>query len=69
VFGEPGFPLSDIPLRKIVRAVAEGKFDAKPNKVWRFGEEGIQNANRYMEEGPPSFRKPAPLYVTVAFTT
>lgn len=51
VFGEPEFPLSDIPLKKIVRAVAEGKFDAKPYKVWRFGEEGIQGAHRYMEEG------------------
>jgi NADPH:quinone reductase len=51
VFEEPEFPLSDIPLRKIVRAVAERKFDAKPYKVWRFGEKGIQEAHRYMEEG------------------
>lgn len=49
VFGMPEFPLSDVPLRKIVRAVAEGKFDAKPFKVLKFEE--IQEAHRYIEEG------------------
>ncbi|KAK0617741.1 hypothetical protein B0T14DRAFT_525762 [Immersiella caudata] len=49
VFGTPEFPLSDVPLRKIVKAVADGKFDAKPFKVFRFEE--IQEAHRYMEEG------------------
>ncbi|KAK4447203.1 chaperonin 10-like protein [Podospora aff. communis PSN243] len=49
VFGNPEFPLSDVPLRKIVKAVADGKFDAKPFKVFAFEE--IQEAHRYMEEG------------------
>lgn len=49
VFGTPEFTLSDVPLRKIVRAVADGKFDAKPFKVFRFDE--IQGAHRYMEDG------------------
>ncbi|KAK4156959.1 hypothetical protein C8A00DRAFT_40647 [Chaetomidium leptoderma] len=33
----------------IVRAVADGKFDAKPFKVFKFDE--IQEAHRYMEDG------------------
>jgi len=49
VLGTPEFPLSDVPLRKIVRAMADGKFDAKPFKVFRFEE--IQETHRYMEEG------------------
>jgi NADPH:quinone reductase-like Zn-dependent oxidoreductase len=49
VFGEPEFPLSDVPLRTIVRSVAEGKYDAKPFKVFKFGE--IQEAHQYMEDG------------------
>ena len=49
VFGEPEFPLSDVPLREIVQSVAEGKFDAKPFKVFRFDE--IQEAHQYMEDG------------------
>ncbi|KAH6853822.1 hypothetical protein B0I37DRAFT_360399, partial [Chaetomium sp. MPI-CAGE-AT-0009] len=49
VFGTPEFPLSDVPLNSIVRAVADGKFDAKPFKVFRFDE--IQEAHRYMEDG------------------
>lgn len=52
VFGTPEFPLSDVPLKTIVRAVADGKFDAKPFKVFKFGE--IQEAHRYMEEGRAS---------------
>ncbi|KAK4039258.1 hypothetical protein C8A01DRAFT_16728 [Parachaetomium inaequale] len=49
VFGTPEFPLSDVPLGKIVRAVADGKFEAKPFKVFRFDE--IQEAHRYMDDG------------------
>jgi NADPH:quinone reductase-like Zn-dependent oxidoreductase len=49
VFGMDEFPLSDVPLGRIVRAVAEGKFDAKPFKVFKFDE--IQEAHRYMEDG------------------
>ena len=49
VFGTPEFPLSDVPLQTIVKAIAEGKFDAKPYKVFDFGE--IHEAHRYMEEG------------------
>ncbi len=49
VFGTAEFPLSDIPFGEIVRAVAEGKFDAKPWRVFRFGE--IREAHRCMEEG------------------
>ena len=40
--------LSDVPLRRIVKAVADGNFDAKPSKVSRFDE--IQEAQRYVEE-------------------
>lgn len=49
VFGTEEFPLSDVPLTEIVRAVAEGKFDAKPWKVFNF--EGIPLAHQDMEDG------------------
>ena len=49
VFGTPEFPVSDVPLKDIVKAVADGRYDAKPFKVFRFDE--IQEAHRYMEEG------------------
>ncbi|KXX74751.1 putative zinc-type alcohol dehydrogenase-like protein YogA [Madurella mycetomatis] len=49
VFGTPEFPLPDIPLKTIVQAVADGHFDAKPFKVFKF--EDIQDAHRYMEKG------------------
>ncbi|KAK3300438.1 uncharacterized protein B0H64DRAFT_314870 [Chaetomium fimeti] len=49
VFGTPEFPLSGVPLNSIVQAVADGRFDAKPFKVFRFDE--IQEAHRYMEDG------------------
>lgn len=49
VFGTPEFPLSDVPLQTIVKAIAKGKFDAKPFKVFKFGE--IHEAHRHMEEG------------------
>jgi len=49
VFGEPEFPLSDVPLRDIVESVAEGRFDAKPFRVFKFDE--IREAHRVMEAG------------------
>ncbi|KAK0640591.1 hypothetical protein B0T16DRAFT_460765 [Cercophora newfieldiana] len=42
-------PVSDVPLREVVRAVADGKFEAKPSKVFKFEE--IHEVHRYMEEG------------------
>lgn len=47
VFGEPGFPLSDVPLQDIARQVAEGQIKAKPSRVFRFAE--IREAHRVME--------------------
>src|SRR5215475_163631 len=49
VFGEPGFPLSDVPLQEIARDVAVGKLKAKPARV--FGFEEIHEAHRVMEAG------------------
>jgi NADPH2:quinone reductase len=47
VFGTPGFPLSDVPLRKIAEDVAAGRLEAKPSRVFRFEE--IREAHRVME--------------------
>ncbi len=47
VFGSPGFPLSDVPLRQIAEDVAAGRLDAKPSRVFRF--EDIREAHRVME--------------------
>jgi NADPH:quinone reductase len=47
VFGEPGFPLSDVPLQDIARQVAAGRLKAKPARV--FGFEEIREAHRIME--------------------
>ena len=49
VFGEPGFPLSDVPLQEIAQQVAAGKLRAKPARV--FGFEEIREAHRVMEAG------------------
>jgi NADPH:quinone reductase-like Zn-dependent oxidoreductase len=49
VFGNPGFPLSDVPLQDIARQVAEGKLDAKPSRVFSFDQ--IHEAHRVMEAG------------------
>ncbi|OBT90768.1 hypothetical protein VE02_00583 [Pseudogymnoascus sp. 03VT05] len=49
VFGEPGFPLSDVPLQKIANEVAEGRYKAKPARVFRFDE--ITEAHKVMDEG------------------
>jgi len=47
VFGNPGFPLSDVPLQRIVKMVAEGKFRAEPSRVWKF--EQIREAHEVMD--------------------
>lgn len=47
VFGTPGFPLSDVPLQDIANKAAEGRFMAKPSRVFRFDE--IREAHRVME--------------------
>jgi len=49
VFGEPGFPLSDVPLQKIAEDAAVGRLKAKPSRVFRFEE--IREAHRIMEAG------------------
>ncbi|OBH05984.1 zinc-binding dehydrogenase [Mycobacterium sp. E1747] len=49
VFGEPGFPLSDVPLQDIARQVAQGRLEAKPSRVFAFDE--IHEAHRVMESG------------------
>jgi NADPH:quinone reductase-like Zn-dependent oxidoreductase len=47
VFGTPGFPLSDVPLRQIAADAAAGRLDIKPVRTFRFDE--IQEAHRVME--------------------
>src|ERR1700675_2139469 len=47
VFGTPGFPLSDVPLRQIAEDVAAGRLDVKPARVFGFNE--IHEAHRVME--------------------
>lgn len=47
VFGNPEFPLSDIPFQAIVDRAATGSYKAKPAQVFRFEE--IQQAHRVME--------------------
>ncbi len=49
VFGDPGFPLSDVPLQDIARQVADGKLAAKPSRVFSFDQ--IREAHRVMEAG------------------
>ncbi len=49
VTGTGEFPLSEIPFQTIVDHVAEGRYKAKPAKVFRF--EQIQEAHRLMESG------------------
>lgn len=49
VFGTPGFPLSDVPLREIARQVAEGALEATPSRVFTFDQ--IREAHRVMEAG------------------
>ena len=46
-FGEPGLPLSRVPLQEIVDRVACGLYRAKPARVFAFEE--IADAHRLME--------------------
>jgi NADPH:quinone reductase-like Zn-dependent oxidoreductase len=47
VFGKPGFPVSDVPLQSIAADVEDGRYKAKPTRVFRF--EDIREAHRVME--------------------
>jgi NADPH:quinone reductase-like Zn-dependent oxidoreductase len=47
VFGTPGFPLSDVPLRAIAADVTAGRYKAKPSRVFKFEE--IREAHRLMD--------------------
>jgi NADPH:quinone reductase-like Zn-dependent oxidoreductase len=47
VFGTPGFPVSDVPLGDIARQIEQGRFKAKPSRVFDF--EDIREAHRVME--------------------
>lgn len=47
VFGTPDFPLSDVPLQSIADDVANGRFKAKPSRVFKF--QDIREAHRVME--------------------
>ena len=47
VFGQPDFPLSDVPLQSIADDVEAGHYKAKPSRVFRF--EDIREAHRVME--------------------
>lgn len=49
VFGNPGFPLSDVPLQDIADKVHDGRLDARPSHVFSFDE--IREAHRVMEAG------------------
>jgi NADPH:quinone reductase len=49
VFGEPGFPLSDVPLQDIADQVAQGRLDATPSRVFSFDQ--IREAHQIMEAG------------------
>jgi 2-haloalkanoic acid dehalogenase type II len=49
VFGNPGFPLSDVPLAEIARQVADGELEAAPSRVFNFDE--IREVHRVMEAG------------------
>lgn len=51
VFGMEGFPVSDVPLREIIEKIAKGKFDARPWKVFGFGEKEIRDVHEIMERG------------------
>lgn len=47
VFGSPQFPLGDVPLQAIAADVARGRYQARPSRVFGFGE--IHEAHRVME--------------------
>lgn len=47
ILGSPEFPISRIPLQEIVRKIENEEFDAKPARVFEFGD--IQNAHRVLD--------------------
>jgi threonine dehydrogenase-like Zn-dependent dehydrogenase len=47
MFGQPQFPLSEVPWQQIIDRAASGVYQAKPAKVFRFEE--IQEARRLIE--------------------
>ncbi|KAJ8109321.1 hypothetical protein ONZ43_g6170 [Nemania bipapillata] len=47
VLGTPEFPLSGIPLQEIVRKIEQGKWDARPAKVFEYSD--IVNAHRALD--------------------
>src|SRR2546429_658800 len=49
VLGTEGFPLADIPLQEMISKAEAGRYQAKPVKVFGFGE--IVEAHRAMERG------------------
>lgn len=49
VFGDPGYPVSDVPLADIASQVAEGTLDARPSRVFSFDQ--IREAHRVAEAG------------------
>ena len=49
VFGNPGFPVSDVPLSAIAQQVADGQLDAMPSRVFPFDQ--IHEAQRVAESG------------------
>ncbi|KAF2095417.1 alcohol dehydrogenase [Rhizodiscina lignyota] len=48
-FGQPAFPVSDVPIRDIVQLATDGKLNAKPTKTFSFDQ--IREAHRMVEEG------------------
>ena len=49
VLGTPDFPLQKVPLQEIVDMIERGEFEAKPVKVFEYGE--IQEAHRLLDSG------------------
>ncbi|KEZ41981.1 Uncharacterized protein SAPIO_CDS6558 [Scedosporium apiospermum] len=47
VLGSPDFPLSEIPMQKIVHMIEKGEWDAKPAHVFEFKD--IQSAHRMLD--------------------
>lgn len=49
VFGNPGFPVSDVPFGEIAQQMADGKLDAAPARIFSFDD--IREAHRVAEAG------------------
>jgi NADPH2:quinone reductase len=47
VFGTPGFPLSEVPLQRLIERAASGEYQAKPARVFPFAQ--IAEAHRLAE--------------------